>query len=514
MSELVLKMAGVTKQFPGVLANDHIDLELRKGEIHALLGENGAGKTTLMKILYGLYQADSGSIEIHGETVAIKSPGEAIGLGIGMVHQHFMLIPPFTVAENIVLGTEPVKGLQLDIAQAVKRVEELSQRYGLKVNPRAKVENISVGMQQRVEILKALYRNADILVLDEPTAVLTPQEVGELIEIMRHLVAQGKSIIFITHKLKEVISIADRVTVIRRGRVIGTRDTANATTNELANMMVGHEVELVVHKKTAVPGDVVLDVQGLHALNNRRLPALRGVSLQVRAGEILGIAGVEGNGQSELVEVITGLRRAGSGHVLLNGRSITNLSPRKISERRVAHVPEDRQHRGLVLDFTIAENMILENFHRKPFARGIRMFWGKVHDFATRLIQEFDIRAPGPDVSARALSGGNQQKVILAREFSRDPDLLIIAQPTRGLDVGAIEFVHRRLVEARDAGKAILLVSLELDEIMALSDRIAVMYEGEIVGEMPAEQATEEQLGLMMAGAVRMNETPRREGTA
>lgn len=505
MSELVLKMRGITKQFPGVLANDGIDFELRRGEIHALLGENGAGKTTLMKILYGLYQADSGQIDIHGRPVQIASPGEAIRCGVGMVHQHFMLIPPFTVAENIVLGTEPSKnGVQLDLARAIQKVEDLSSRYGLKVNPLARVESISVGMQQRVEIIKALYREVDILVLDEPTAVLTPQEVGELIEIMRQLVGQGKSIIFITHKLKEVITIADRVTVIRRGRVIGTRDTASTNTSELANMMVGHEVELFVQKKPAAPGAVVLEVQNIHAQNNRRLPALRGVSLTVRAGEILGIAGVEGNGQTELVEVLTGLRRCNSGRVLLNGKPITNLSPRKIAERKVAHVPEDRQNRGLVLDFTLAENMILESYYKRPFAKGFRLLWDQVHAYARKLIGEFDVRTPSDDVKAGSLSGGNQQKLILARELSRDPDLLVIAQPTRGLDVGAIEFVHRRLIEARDAGKAILLLSLELDEIMALSDRIGVIYEGEIVGEVSPAEATEEKLGLMMAGAVRM----------
>lgn len=507
MSSTVLRMTGITKQFPGVLANDSIDLELNRGEIHALLGENGAGKTTLMKILYGLYQADSGKIEVRDREVKIDGPAEAIRLGIGMVHQHFMLIPPFTVAENIVLGVEPSQaGLHLDMPKAIRSVEELSDKYGLRVDPTSKIENISVGMQQRVEILKALYRGAEILVLDEPTAVLTPQEVAELAQIMRGLAGQGKSIIFITHKLKEVIAIADRVTVIRRGRVIGTRDTATATTEELANMMVGRDVELVVHKKKAEPGAVVLDVSGLCAQSNRKLAALKGVSFQVRAGEILGIAGVEGNGQTELVEALTGLRRATAGRVTLKGEDITNLSPRKIIERKVAHVPEDRQRRGLILDFSLSENMVLGSYHRKPFARGIRLVWGAIRDYARRLIGEFDVRTPGEAVNARSLSGGNQQKVILARELSRDPDLLVIAQPTRGLDVGAIEFVHHRLVEARDAGKAVLLVSLELDEIMSLSDRIAVMYEGEIVGEMPAEKATEEQLGLLMAGAVKMTE--------
>jgi len=504
MTDVVLRMTGITKQFPGVLANSNVNFELRKGEIHALLGENGAGKTTLMKILYGLYQADEGQIELFNEKATVFSPNDAIRLGIGMVHQHFMLIPQFTVAENIVLGHEPKKLVHLDITSAVKKVQEFSERYGLKVDPTARVENISVGMQQRVEILKALYHGADILILDEPTAVLTPQEITDLTNTMRELIARGKSIVFISHKLKEIISIADRVTVIRRGIVIGTRNTAGTDTNELAKMMVGRDVELTVQKTPAAPGKVVLDIQDLRALNNRKLPALRGISLQIRAGEILGIAGVEGNGQTELAEVLTGLRKITSGRILLNGAEIGGLSPRKIIEKNVSYVPEDRQRRGLVLDFSLAENIVLKHFYRPPFAKGIKMLWDKVRDYACKLIEEFDIRTPNENVPAGSLSGGNQQKVILARELSCDPDLLIIAQPTRGLDVGAIEFVHNRVVEARDQGKAVLLISLELDEIMALSDRIAVIYEGEIVGEMPASEATEEQLGLLMAGAIRI----------
>lgn len=506
MTEVVLRMTGITKRFPGVLANNNVDFELRKGEIHALLGENGAGKTTLMKILYGLYQADEGQIELLEKKATIYSPNDAIRMGIGMVHQHFMLIPQFTVAENIVLGHEPSKFFHLDIHSAAKRVEEFSERYGMKVDPMAKVENISVGMQQRVEILKALYHGADILILDEPTAVLTPQEIADLTNTMRELIARGKSIVFITHKLKEVISIADRVTVIRRGSVIGTRNTSETDSNELARMMVGRDVELTVQKTPAQPGRVILDVQNLHALNNRKLPALKGISLQVRAGEILGIAGVEGNGQSELAEVLTGLRKVTGGKIILNGEEINGLSPRKIFEKKVAYVPEDRQLRGLVLDFSLSENMVLKNFYRPPFAKGIRIFWDKVRDYARKLIKEFDVRTPDENVTAKSLSGGNQQKVILAREMSYEPDLIVIAQPTRGLDVGAIEFVHNRLVEARDQGRAVLLISLELDEIMALSDRIAVIYEGEIVGEMPASEATEEQLGLLMAGAIRMTD--------
>ncbi|MCR4425304.1 MAG: ABC transporter ATP-binding protein [Firmicutes bacterium] len=499
----VLAMVGITKQFPGVLANDNVSLSLERGEIHALLGENGAGKTTLMKILYGLYQADSGTIMIRGREVSIREPNDALRLGIGMVHQHFMLIPPFTVAENLVLGAEPrTRGFLLDRREADRRVREISERYGLSIDAKAKIMNISVGMQQRVEILKALLRGADILVLDEPTAVLTPQEVHELFEIMRNLKAVGKSIIFITHKLKEVMQISDRVTVIRRGRVVGTRQTAETDTRELANMMVGRDVELVVTKGPAKPGAEILRVEDVHALSSRHLPAVRGVSLSVRAGEILGIAGVDGNGQSELVEVITGMRRAVSGHVSIKGREVTNLPPRKVFESKAVHIPEDRHRHGLILDFTVAENLVLQTYYKPPFSRGLGLSWDAIKSEARRLIAEFDVRTPDEDVLAKSLSGGNQQKVIVARELSRDPELIIAAQPTRGLDVGAIEFVHRRLVEARDAGKAVLLVSLELDEILALADRIAVMYEGEIVGVMDAKDATEEQIGLMMAGAL------------
>ena len=500
----VLEMRGITKRFPGVLANDGVDFTLHKGEIHALLGENGAGKSTLMKILYGLYQADSGTIRVNGQEVQIREPNDALRLGIGMVHQHFMLIQQFTVAENLVLGAEPRRrGIFLDMDTAVAKVTEVSEQYGLAIDPTARITDISVGMQQRVEILKALLRGADILVLDEPTAVLTPQEVSELFVIMRNLTARGKSIIFITHKLKEVMGISEHVTVIRRGRVVGALETAKTSVDELATLMVGRDVELVVEKGPPKPGADVLTIENLQVLDARKLPSVRGVSLSVKSGEILGIAGVDGNGQTELVEAITGMRRATAGKVTLAGRDVTNSEPRKLFESGVVHIPADRHRHGLVLDFTVAENMVLQTYCRPPFSKNSRLNWETIKREARRLIEQFDIRTPGEDVNASSLSGGNQQKVIVARELSRRPELVVAAQPTRGLDVGAIEFVHRKLVEARDAGKAVLLVSLELDEILALSDRIAVMYEGEIVGVLEREQATEELLGLMMAGASR-----------
>ncbi len=500
-NSLAVDMQGITKRFPGVLANDNVDFQLKRGEIHALLGENGAGKSTLMKCLYGLYQADEGDIFIYGDKVKINTPNVAINKGIGMVHQHFMLVQPFTVAENIVLGSEPTKNNMIDMKKAIQDVEKLSEQYGLNVDPRAKIHEISVGMQQRVEILKTLYRGADILILDEPTAVLTPQEVHELIEIMESLTNEGKSIIFITHKLKEVKSIADRVTVIRRGKSIDVVDTADATTNELANMMVGREVILEVEKSAAEPGEVILEVENVHADNDRNLPALNGTSFQVKRGEIFGIAGVDGNGQSELAEVMTGLRKLKSGKIMINGKNITNYSTRDIIESGVSHIPEDRQKRGLVLDFSLFENMILGSHYKPPYASGVNMNYSSIKKESKRLIKEFDIRTPNEEVLAKSLSGGNQQKVILAREFNRNPELLIAAQPTRGVDVGAIEFIHKRLVEQRDAGKAVLLISLELDEILSLSDRIAVIYEGKIVDILDIKDATEEKLGLMMAGA-------------
>ncbi|MDA8442654.1 MAG: ABC transporter ATP-binding protein [Peptococcaceae bacterium] len=499
--ETVIEMRNISKIFPRVVANDKINLSVRQGEIHALLGENGAGKSTLMNILYGLYQPSAGEIYVKGQKVSITNPNVAIALGIGMVHQHFMLIPTLTVAENIVLGSEPRRYGFLDMRKAVAMVEEISQRYGLKVDPQAKVESISVGMQQRVEILKALYRGTEILILDEPTAVLTPQEILELFDIMHNLNTEGKSIIFITHKLKEIMAIADRITIIRRGKVIDTVTTASTSPRELAAKMVGREVSFKVNKQEYSPGETVLQLENVQALNSRKLPALKGISLEVRRGEILGIAGVDGNGQSELVDVVAGLRKATAGHIKLLRKDITNASPRKVIAASISHIPEDRHLRGLVLDFTIEENMVLETYYQAEFANGIILNNKQIQMHAKRLIQEFDVRPPDQKTLARSLSGGNQQKVIIAREVDRDPNLLIAAQPTRGLDVGAIEFVHRRLVEQRDKGKAVLLVSLDLDEIMDLSDRIAVIYEGNIVGIVAAEDADEAMLGFMMAGA-------------
>ncbi|QIB26416.1 ABC transporter ATP-binding protein [Caloranaerobacter azorensis] len=498
----VVEMKNITKIFPGVVANDNVNFSVKKGEIHVLLGENGAGKTTLMNILYGLYEPTSGEIYIKGEKVKIKNPNIAIEKGIGMVHQHFMLVEPFTVAENIILGTEPslYGGLKLDNEKAVEEVNRISNEYGLAVDPNVKIEDISVGMQQRVEILKALYRGADILILDEPTAVLTPQEIEELGVILRNLANQGKSIILITHKLKEVMAMSDRVTVIRRGKIIDTLNTKDTNSEELAELMVGRKVNLVVQKEKREAGKPVLEVKDLHALDNRGVPALKGISFEVKAGEIFALAGVDGNGQTELIEVITGLRNAIKGKVLLEGEDITRLKTRKIIEKGVGHIPEDRLKRGLVLNHTIAENMILGDHHKEPFSKNGIMNYDIIHEHAKKLIEEFDVRTPSEEVNAKSLSGGNQQKVIIARELNRDPVLLIAAQPTRGLDVGAIEFVHKRLVEQRNRGKAVLLVSLELDEVMALADRIGVIYDGKLVGVLNAEEATEKKLGIMMAG--------------
>jgi ABC-type uncharacterized transport system ATPase subunit len=608
----VLAVHNATKRFPGVLANDRISFSLEKGQILAFLGENGAGKSTLMNILYGLYTPDEGEIEIRGQKVEIEDPNDAISHGIGMVHQHFQLVPVFTVAENIVVGTEPtmpsfswrtvglagaaaavlfflggifalgnpaqwllgaavggaaVAGLlalflllgrltglgfrfyfptialvscavlvasglwrgalgqmllfvlpaiifsaasypalrvvltALDSTKAAQRIRELSDQYGLAVDPDAVVENIPVGVQQRVEILKTLYREADILILDEPTAVLTPQETEELFEIMRSLTDQGKSIIFITHKLKEVMAIADRVIVLRDGQLVGETTPAETTLEQLAQMMVGREVELVVEKGPASPGEVVLEVTGLTGLDARQQTVLRGVDLFVRAGEILGVAGVQGNGQTELVEVLTGLRPATGGTVRILGEDVTNVTPRRITELGVAHVPEDRQRDGLVLTFPIFDNVVLSTYYLEPYAEGPVIQSEEVYEYADRVVKEFDVRTPSIILPAQTLSGGNQQKLIVAREFSRPIKLMIAAQPTRGLDVGSIEYIHRQIVRKRDSGVAVLLVSVELDEIMALSDRIAVMYEGRIVGTVDADKVTREELGLMMAGA-------------
>ncbi len=504
---LAIELKNITKRFPGVLANDHVNFHLKKGEIHALLGENGAGKTTLMNCLYGMYKADQGEIFINGKKINITTPNIAIKHGIGMVHQHFMLIPPFTVAENIVLGQEPVKNGMIDHERAVKDVRELSEQYGLNVDPEAKVHDISVGMQQRVEILKALYRGADNLILDEPTAVLTPQEIDELISIMRSLTDEGKSIIFITHKLKEVKTIANRVTVIRDGKVVDTVVTKDASKEDLARMMVGREVLLEVEKKPVEPGETILEVEDIYADNDRGLPALNGASFTVKRSEILGIAGVDGNGQSELIEVLTGLREVKKGNIRFRDEDILDYSTRQIFEAGVSHIPEDRQKRGLIMEYSLFENLILGNHYLPPYARGKRMNYKKIKSRARELIKEFDVRTPGENIPASSLSGGNQQKLILAREFNREPEMLIASQPTRGVDVGAIEFIHNRLLGLRDSGKAVLLVSLELDEILSLSDRIAVIYEGKIVDILEREDATEEKLGLMMAG-----ETVTREG--
>lgn len=502
----IIEMRQITKRFPGIIANDHIDLTVKKGEIHALLGENGAGKSTLMSILFGLYQPDEGEIYISGKRVHIDGPNEANRLGIGMVHQHFMLVKPFTVTENIILGMEPSKGFKIDMNQARARVKELSEKYGLKIDPDAKIADISVGMQQRVEIIKTLYRGAEILIFDEPTAVLTPQEIDDLLVIMKNLVDEGKSIVFITHKLKEIMRVCDRVTVIRRGKVVESLYVADTDADTLAMKMVGREVKLAVEKKPSEQGKKVLQIQKLDVKDTRGFMKVRGLELDVYQGEILGLAGVEGNGQSELIEAITGLRPVSGGTVILNGKPITGFSPRKVIESCVSHIPEDRHHHGLVLDFNIAENMVLETYRDAPFAKGLILQQNEIVRHAERLIEDYDVRTPSAFTPARALSGGNQQKAIIAREVDRDPDLLIAAQPTRGLDVGAIEFIHKRLIEQRNKGKAVLLVSLELDEIMRLSDRIAVIYNGQIVGIVKPEETSDRELGVMMAGASDQNQ--------
>ncbi len=505
---LALQATGITKRFPGVLANDHVNFDLNKGEIHALLGENGAGKSTLMNILYGLYQPDEGQISVNGGPVQIVSPHDAIAHGIGMVHQHFMLVPPLTVTENIMLGEESVTAATralgklsvLDRHNSAARIRELSEQYGLQVDPNAYVKDLAVGEQQRVEIVKALYRSADLLILDEPTAVLTPQEADDLFVIMRKLIAQGKSIVFITHKLREVFAVADRISVMRAGQMVGSTVPAQATSEMLAEMMVGRKVILSIDKTEAHPAADILKVENLQVMDDRRHMAVNGVSFDVRAGEILGIAGVQGNGQTELAEALTGLRRVAEGQVTLAGANITHATPRQVIEAGTAHVPEDRHKHGLVLPFPVRDNLVLCTYYQSPFAHRIEMDWPVIADEAGKLVKMYDIHTPSIYTSVGSLSGGNQQKVIVARELARPVKLLIVNQPTRGLDVGSIEFIHHRIVEARDRGTAVLLISAELDEIMSLSDRIAVMYKGQILDTLEASTATREQLGLLMAG--------------
>jgi len=496
----VLELRGITKRFPGVVANDRVDFDLRRGEVHALLGENGAGKSTLMNVLYGLYHPDEGEILVKGERIRLHSPKDAISHGIGMVHQHFMLIPVMTVAENIVLATEPTHaGVLLDYRAANKRVAELSRSFNFAIDPGALVESITVGQEQRVEILKALYRRADILILDEPTAVLTPQEARELFEILKTLTNEGMSVIFITHKLNEVLEVADRITVLRRGKRIDTVDRGGATEQGLARMMVGRDVLLRVDKAAPSVAEPLLSVEDLHVVDDRGLEAVRGVSFDVRGGEIVGVAGVDGNGQSELIDAISGLRRVSSGRVAIGGRDVTGKDPSSILDLGLGHIPEDRQRRGLVLEFSLAENLALHDFDKPPDSRWGWLFPRQLIRRARDLLMQYDVRGGGPQTRASALSGGNQQKVVLAREIGREPSVLVAAQPTRGLDVGAIEFVHRRLVDARDNGKAVLLVSLELEEILSLSDRVLVIYEGRIVAEHGPD-VTEEELGVEMTG--------------
>ena len=497
----VLEMRGIVKQFPGVIANDDVSFDLVRGEVHALLGENGAGKSTLMNILYGLYKPDAGEILVAGKSVSFGSAKEAIEAGLGMVHQHFMLIPVMTVAENIVLAEEPTRaGVLLDFGAARRLVGDLASQFGFGIDPEALVEDITVGQQQRVEILKALYRRADILILDEPTAVLTPQEASELFAILKNLQREGMSIIFISHKLNEVLEIADRITVLRRGKKIDTVPREGATEANLARMMVGREVLLRVEKGPASPSDVLLDVDDLHVLDDRGIEKVRGVSLSVRSGEIVGIAGVDGNGQTELIDALTGLRRLASGAITIAGKTLPHhVSARDALDAGIGHIPEDRQRRGLVLEFSLAENIALHDYADPPASKWGWLFPRRLVARARRLISDFDIRGGGPQTKASALSGGNQQKLVVAREVARDPRVLLAAQPTRGLDVGAIEYVHRRLVAERDAGRAILLFSLELEEVLSLSDRVLVMYEGEIVGEHAAG-VSEEVVGVEMLG--------------
>jgi general nucleoside transport system ATP-binding protein len=502
--EYVIEMLGIRKEFGNFVANNNITLQLKKGEIHALLGENGAGKSTLMNVLFGLYQPEAGEIKVRGKVEKITDPNKANDLGIGMVHQHFMLVENFTVTENIILGSEPTKLGVVNIKDAAKEIGALSKKYNLDVDPYAKIEDISVGMQQRVEILKTLYRGAEILIFDEPTASLTPQEITELMSIMKLLIQEGKSIIIITHKLKEIMEVSDRVTIIRKGEGIGTVVTAETNPDELAELMVGRQVEFKTEKIEPKPGEEVLRVENLFVSDYRGIDKVRGLNLDVRRGEIVGIAGIDGNGQSELIEAITGLRKIKDGKITLNGKNITGLKPRQITETGLGHIPQDRHKYGLVLDFPIGHNIALQTYYQKPISKNGIMNYKLINEKARQIIKEFDVRTGhGEMTPARALSGGNQQKAIIGREVDRDPDLLIAALPTRGLDVGAIEFIHSRLIEQRDKGKAVLLISFELDEVMNVSDRIAVIYDGEIVDTVYPKETNEQELGLLMAGEKR-----------
>lgn len=505
MSEYVIEMLNITKEFPGIKANDNITLQLKKGEVHALLGENGAGKSTLMSVLFGLYQPEAGVIKKDGVEVKIKNPNDANNLHIGMVHQHFKLVEVFSVLDNIILGVEPGKFGFLQRKEARKKVVELSQKYGLQVDPDALVEDISVGQQQRVEILKMLYRDNDILIFDEPTAVLTPQEIDELMEIMRGFTKEGKSILFITHKMNEIMAVADRCTVLRKGKCIGTVDIKDTTKEELSRMMVGRDVSFAVEKKPSNPGKTILEVRDMIVPSKmHKNNAVKGVSFDVRAGEIVCIAGIEGNGQTEFVYGLSGLEKVTGGSIKLCGNDITNANVRDRSKQGMSHIPEDRHKHGLVLDYTVAENMILQSYWKPEFQNHGFLKKHAMMEYADRLMKQYDVRSgQGPITIARSMSGGNQQKAIIAREIDKNPELLIAVQPTRGLDVGAIEYIHKQLVAERDKGKAVLLVSLELDEVMNLSDRILVMYEGEIVGELDPKQTNVQELGLYMAGAKR-----------
>ena len=498
--ENVIEMREITKVFGEFVANDKINLQLRKGEIHALLGENGAGKSTLMNMLAGLLEPTSGEIFVNGKSEKLDSPSRAAALGIGMVHQHFMLVEAFTVAENIILGSEITNKGVLDLKKANADILELSERYGLAVDPTAKVEDISVGAQQRVEILKTLYRGAEILIFDEPTAVLTPAEILELMDIMKTLVKEGKSIILITHKLDEIRAVADRVTVIRRGKSIETVSIEGVSNKDLAEMMVGRSVSFVTEKEEAKPKDVVLQISDLIVNENRGVPAVKELSLDVHAGEIVGVAGIDGNGQSELIQAITGLRKVKSGSIKIKGREVVGLSPRKITEMQVSHVPEDRHRDGLVLEMMLSENIALQTYYKEPLSNKGVLNYNQINSYARKLMEEFDVRAASELVPAGALSGGNQQKAIIAREVDRNPDLLIVSQPTRGLDVGAIEYIHERLISERDKGKAVLVVSFELDEILNLSDRIAVIHDGKIQGIVKPSETNKQELGILMAG--------------